>query len=348
VEPLVEVDFGGSGTSWSAPVTVKGYAGESVTLKVVPGGDNVVRFQDGSISYVQIENLTIDGAGGGSNSTVVYLADGSHHLRFRNVEIKNSQQTAVLGGGRNHEFLNLNVHDNGLSTTYFNSNGMYLTTDDSVVVGGQFYDNECSGIRFFDSNTSASADGNVVRGARMFRNGYGRAFNGASRCASDGAGIVLSDVNNAAYNNLIYQNYWGVIIFTGGKTARNAKVYQNTVYGNSWGVQILAGSISTEVRNNIVYGNGNGISNSASGSLQSNNLTADPMFMNAGGSDFSLRTGSPAIDAGMTLSMVQDDVQGGARPSGAAYDIGAFEYRSTAPSSPGTPEAPRNLRVIGG
>jgi hypothetical protein len=244
------------------------------------------------------------------------------------------------------------VHDNGVSNTYFNSNGMYLTTDDSVILGGQFYDNECIGIRFFDSSTSASADGNVVRGARAFRNGAGRAFNGSSQCASDGAGIVLSDVNNVAYNNVIYENRWGVIIFSGGKTARSAKVYHNTIYGNSWGVQILPGSVSTEVRNNIIYGNGNTISDSASDSLKSNNMTSDPMFVSAGAADFNLRSGSPAIDAGMTLSLVQDDFQGRSRPSGAAYDIGAFEYGSSAPaptlSPSGKPKAPRNPRVVGG
>ena len=348
-EPLMEIDFGASGTSWSAPITVTAYPGEAVTLRVVPGGDNVVRFQDGSIGYVSLDGITIDGTGGGSNSTVVYLGASSHHLRFRNVEIKNSQQTAVLGGGRNHEFINLNVHDNGVSNTYFNSNGMYLTTDDSIVLGGQFYDNECAGIRVFDSSSSASADGNVVRGVRAFRNGAGRAFNGSSQCASDGAGIVLSDLNNVAYNNLIYENRWGVMIFTGGKTARSAKVYHNTIYSNSWGVQILAGSVSTELRNNIIYGNGNTVYDNASGTLASNNVTANPMFVNAGAKDFNLVSGSPAIDSGMTLALVSDDLLGKPRPSGMAYDAGALEYQSTvAPTSEqGRPKAPRNPRIKG-
>lgn len=38
--------------------------------------------------------------------------------------------------------------------------------------------------------------------------------------------------------------------------------------------------------------------------------------------------GSPAINAGTTISTVTDDYRGKARPFGAAYDVGAYEYRT--------------------
>jgi hypothetical protein len=39
-----------------------------------------------------------------------------------------------------------------------------------------------------------------------------------------------------------------------------------------------------------------------------------------------LQTGSPAIDAGITLSDVPIDYAGTPRPQGIRFDIGAFEY----------------------
>ncbi len=41
--------------------------------------------------------------------------------------------------------------------------------------------------------------------------------------------------------------------------------------------------------------------------------------------DFRLLLGSPAIDAGLNLSYVLNDILGVTRPQGAGWDIGAFE-----------------------
>ncbi len=56
-------------------------------------------------------------------------------------------------------------------------------------------------------------------------------------------------------------------------------------------------------------------------------LTGDPRFVSVTGRDFRLQAGSPAIDAGLTLSVVLNDLLGDLRPQGLGYDIGAYEYR---------------------
>src|SRR5262249_9080782 len=43
------------------------------------------------------------------------------------------------------------------------------------------------------------------------------------------------------------------------------------------------------------------------------------------GSDFHLRSGSPAVDAGTPMNAPAFDLAGGPRPVGAGYDVGAFE-----------------------
>jgi parallel beta-helix repeat protein len=53
----------------------------------------------------------------------------------------------------------------------------------------------------------------------------------------------------------------------------------------------------------------------------SNSIHADPLL----NTDLTLQAASPCIDAGKSLTTVQKDYNGTARPQGAAYDIGAFE-----------------------
>jgi parallel beta-helix repeat protein len=341
-EQLLEIYFGSSGTA-AAPITVAAYSGETVVLRPSTSQGNVARFQDGSISYVVVDGLVFDGstAGGGGGGAVLYCGPTSRNLRLSNVELANGDGNGALCAGNSHEFRNLDVHHNGRSDSYSNSNGMYMTTDNTVIVGGTFHDNECYGVRFFDSDTSQSADNNAVSGARVYNNGFGVGLDGSSQCGSGGGGIVLGDINNMAYNNVIYGNFWG---FNTSSNPSGAKLYNNTFYNNQNGIWVADGS-STEVRNNILFQNGTAITNNASGTILSNNLMSDPQFTDPSRLDFSLRAGSPAIDTGISLSTVRTDFRGVGRPQGGAYDIGAYEGGSAGGSST-IPSAPSNLRLL--
>jgi parallel beta-helix repeat protein len=57
----------------------------------------------------------------------------------------------------------------------------------------------------------------------------------------------------------------------------------------------------------------------------SGNKTENPLFVDLAGSDYRLREGSPAIDAGTADGAPPRDLEGTARPCGAAVDIGAYE-----------------------
>ncbi len=60
-----------------------------------------------------------------------------------------------------------------------------------------------------------------------------------------------------------------------------------------------------------------------------NSFTATTsIFNNFAGNDFTLATGSAAINAGTTVALVTNDLLGTARPQGIAYDIGAYEKQS--------------------
>ena len=58
-----------------------------------------------------------------------------------------------------------------------------------------------------------------------------------------------------------------------------------------------------------------------------NSFISNPtaLFVNPARGDYHLKVGSPAINAGTTLTDVTDDLEGVARPLGGAYDVGCYE-----------------------
>jgi hypothetical protein len=85
------------------------------------------------------------------------------------------------------------------------------------------------------------------------------------------------------------------------------------------------------------------------------NITADPLFTNAGTGDFHEVSGSPTVDAGaLTPQSGAVDPDANPRTIGTAPDIGAYEFDPTAPSlaggslgSPGGPGGPGSAPAPG-
>jgi parallel beta-helix repeat protein len=173
----------------------------------------------------------------------------------------------------------------------------------------------------------------IVRNNRLYNNNYIRQWGGAI--------VVGRGSNCLVYNNLIYSNNGGIDL---QRNAKNEQIYNNTIYNNKSGISIpFDTAIGTIIKNNIIYQNSTTISDNGAGTIQSNNLMTDPKFVNALTNDFILQATSPAIDAGITLSIVATDLNGIARPQGVRYDIGAHEYPT---SQPAPPPAPKNLKTI--
>jgi hypothetical protein len=322
VETLTQADFTNTGTSWSSKVRVAAYPGDVVTLRPTSGGHGIA---DTTISYVEIENLILDGinAGGGEGAAVWYCADTSDHIRMIGVELMNGDGNGMLCGGSDHEFINMIVHTNGLHA-YLGSNGMYMFGDNTTITGGLFYDNECYGVRFYDSAAGTFATGNVVQQARVYENGFDNGLSGASQCSSGGGGIVLGDQNNIARNNLVYGNYWGMQVPL-EKSGHAPSFFNNTVTANDYGVDMSNEGSAVTFSNNIVYNNPGVDLYQMTGVVQQTNYTSNPNFVNAGAFNFQLNVGSGAIDTGTTLGSVTNDFAGTSRPQGSAYDIGAYE-----------------------
>lgn len=206
--------------------------------------------------------------------------------------------------------------------------------------------------------------------------------------SSEGAAVVIHycPVNAAIVNNLIYDSQVG-ISSTSLTTACSGKQVTNRIVGNvirgilATAIQAWGTGKVTQIVNNTIYsaaGMGVDLTNSESGSLaennilngtggivftgslsQRNNLTANPLFVNAAGGDLHVSAGSPAINGGIVSSVysgfqsvygvsIAVDRDGKSRPGGAAWDIGAYESDGTPGSggAPAPPAAPTSVRII--
>ena len=162
-------------------------------------------------------------------------------------------------------------------------------------------------------------------------------------------------------NNVILAS--GIVETTGG-TSSGVVVVNNTFASDlslpyTGGVHLVDCPNST-VENNIFYNFPSNFigalrieGSAASGLVAGNNLYfrtdggshsaptypgdirgQDPRFANPSAGDYHLQTGSPAIDAGVSLGgLLGTDRDGVSRPQGASHDIGAYEFVQSVPQS---------------
>jgi hypothetical protein len=166
--------------------------------------------------------------------------------------------------------------------------------------------------------------------------------------------------NIKVYNNLVYNCKDGLSIIDytaspGNHSKTNVQIYNNTFVDNSrfqiWILDPAVNFIDLVVQNNIfAHSNATNVFDwddwqSLIGATLGYNLfqagtgfgspiiTGDPLFQNRGNNNYSLSASSPAVDAASTAYSLLEDIDGNVRPSGNAYDIGAYELQGTQPTN---------------
>jgi len=142
-------------------------------------------------------------------------------------------------------------------------------------------------------------------------------------------GIYLWDIPNSTvvHNTFINGRYRGVLTDGSPNT-----IVKNNIFYN---VPLPYDGAGIDASNNVIYRDTYSVSSS------SNNVLADPQFVDLAGKDYHLKSTSPAIDKGVNLG-VTTDKDGNPRPVGRGPDIGAYEFSS----SSSAPAAPTALRTI--
>jgi parallel beta-helix repeat protein len=232
------------------------------------------------------------------------------------------------------------VHHPGLSKQGY---GLYIGGDDRLIRNNVVHDAYGFGMHFYSGHNSP--DRMLVENNVCFNNGhtdYGKGYPPFPGAGSDfnpatgkrtGDGILLfGGGNNIVRNNICYGNMdWGIRL-----DGPNSLIANNTVYRKGYQGVYVYPNKNAIVRNNIAYQNRGEESYRGeyfigSGNMQDHNLFGiNPLFQNTAAGDFSLQPGSPAIDAGVAIEGFSTDKNNGARPQGAAWDIGALEF-GTAP-----------------
>ena len=346
--------FGKSGTQ-SARITLMNAPGEQpvIDFGVIEGAAplskqpvNRIELYAGKrvpIGYITIEGFEI---GRGYNGIKFYDA---HDVVIRRNWIHHTASQAILGNGINMVFdrnvINHNgnfvscargdsIGKNGKPGNVCNQvHGMYVTGSNYVITNNLIYDNSATGIQ-------------VAGYEHCPQGGCWGGYPGAPPKIFAGKEFGGADNWLIANNVFAYGSKYGPAIHLWQRTATNSKIINNIFY-QTRGIMVNQFTGSGHVfNNNICYStNGEYCINPDPGAkskyTQSGNMeNTNPNFESAGAAisgvpNFKLKTGSPAIDKGQSLSQVTWDHAGGKRPFGAAFDIGAYEFG--APPDSGSP-----------
>ncbi|MHC4712245.1 MAG: putative Ig domain-containing protein [Planctomycetota bacterium] len=294
--------------------------------------------------HITVRNNVVHDNGWATGSTGIHLAYGDYQLVENNTSYYNGEHGIYCNNGADYGVIRGNaVYDNASMGVHMNGDGDMPNSDgimtDWLVEKNVSYDNGTNG---FDG------DGTEYT---TWRNNL--AYNNGSK------GIHLFCYNGDVqpqylniYNNTIHVPvgaYYCVNFYRVKKNANLPGGHDNKIKNNI----LYNADITNSMRGSLMYitqwtsgweSDYNVVVNrfgmddnktkytlaewqTAWGQDMNSTLELDDtaIFTDQPNGDYTLKTGSPAIDAGTTISSVTDDIEGTSRPQGSAYDCGCYE-----------------------
>ena len=283
-----------SDTKWGAKIIPSTAAHDDIVWKV--NGD-----------YVDIEGFDISASGHQEIASLIFIYGSFDHVmnnHAHDMPVTSAHDCAPGGailtqgdpGKQDTEIIGNFVHNIGSGACWFN-HCIYTQMPGDVIANNLIYNCSAFGIHRYHTTSNSTVINNTI-----FKCGaYGMVF------GTDHPDV--SDYNTVA-NNIIYNNSMGGIwetLYNGTHNLyTNNLVYNNN--GNDWALGVTPNHPNT--------------------------IAADPQFVNYNPfdtGDYHLKSTSPAIDKGTSSNAPATDLDGTARPQGAGYDIGAYEYKNSAP-----------------
>lgn len=247
----------------------------------------------------------------------------------------NSSTYPTIRANRSYNNYSCGIHMNGdLSEQPGNGLVLYALVEDNVIYGNGalggsgincdgvdhsmfqnnlLYGNHASGISLYGGDGAHSSSYNTV-----YNNTIVQATNSRYPMNIPDDGIVAPPVGNVVENNILYtpDTYHGSICVA-GKAVPGFKSDYNVVVGR-FSDNNDDSLISWAAWQNLGY--------------DKHSVVATPLqlFVNPAAYNFQLKSGSPAINAGTPLADVPFDILGVPRPQGKGWDIGCYEYKTSA------------------
>src|SRR6266702_4035563 len=315
---------------------------------VYTGGGNVVTISRSGTAagWLVFRSANLWGAviDGQNNASAVGIEINGNYVRVEGFEVRNTSRYGIdayggsesVGGNHDVDVVQNHIHDIG-----------HICTGD---VGG------IVGVDAYSDNLTIER--NVIHDV-------GRLGPGEQGCVEPNAnwqnhdhGVYHGIGNNVVIRNNVFYNFthgWAIQRYNGnGAVTTGLTIVNNTfAFPNPWrdgqiiiatgvtnlliannifyqpttaGVWLDTGGLTNAtVSNNIAFG---AVASTGSGATLSGNMNnTDPQFVNALGLDFRVQAGSPAIGAGLPLTMVPNDITGALRPATGGYTIGAYEFK---------------------
>jgi len=360
----------------AAPITIRALSTNAVVTKTTDRGDN----RD-TIHISDCEHLIVDGFRSFNANRAALRVQGGHHVTVRNCVFGDNATWGLFTGFSEHLLI-----ENNECYGSTNEHGIYVsnTADNPVLRGNRCWSNGGGGIQLNADINTPPGDGIItnalIEGNVLYDNG--RRGGGALNLD----GIQYSTVrNNLLFNNhasgiIFFQ-------IDGGDGPRGNQVYHNTIdmaADGRWALNFLQTTGLNTVRNNLLltrhsfrgglrYGNAIDVANTDSDYNIVTRITPDDsdvltlaewqalgheahsvsgtlasVFVNADTGNYLLAASSPALNAAQSLTTVTMDIDGSARPWGAAADIGAYEQSPPLLRFRSLPDGRRVVRLTGG
>ena len=183
------------------------------------------------------------------------------------------------------------------------------STTNWIIEQNDIHDNGAYGIHLYGTGNTLPA-GFIIRDNLTYRNGT---------AGINGTGIIAYGPNHQIYRNIVYSNKnEGILIRSG---SNGVLVFNNTLYANARAGYSDEGGTAT-CKNNLSITNGSAARDGCA--ISSNNLTTGTAAVNFADADqgnFTLISGSPAIDTGTSSITTGVTVP----YAGSAPDVGARE-----------------------
>lgn len=208
-----------------------------------------------------------------------------------------------------------------------------------VTSGFEMYNNEIInyGVNPFAAyQNSGIMIGGLTNGPiynNLVQNGPG---NGININGGSGSNLVYNNVIvNAGDMGIFVDELPGIANNGGGYKFINNTIINAGIDGIRLNTELTP---NNQVKNNIIINPGSGVFTRKQANVsvaESNNyysnLISNVNFVNASTGNYTILNSSPAVNTGTNVSTlgIIKDKDGNARPSGSAYDIGAFEYQTS-------------------